>query len=114
MNTRIAKVGAGAAVAAVLASGVAAYYFTKTPGGKKAAQKIKKTSAELGKQISHRVSTAKKITKKYYEGIIDDLVDEYAKQRKIAHATASNLKHDLKQHWKEVNHELKAKPKKVK
>ncbi len=100
---------AGAAVAAVLASGIATYFFTQTPTGKTATKKIKTTASELGKAISHRVAATKKITKEYYTTMVDDLVEDYAKRKKIAHASVKALKQDLKRNWKEVQKELKAK-----
>lgn len=107
MTNKIVKVGASAAVAAVLASGVAAYYFTQTPQGKNTAKKIKKVAANLGKELAHKVATAKKVSKQHYEEAIEELVDQYTKKKKIAATTADHLKKDLKRNWKEVQAELK-------
>lgn len=107
MANKLTKVGAGAAVAAVLASGVAAYYFTQTPQGKNTAKKIKKVATNLGKELAHRVAVAKKVSKQHYEAAVDELVDQYTKKKKVAKASAAHLKKDLKRNWKEVQVELK-------
>jgi hypothetical protein len=103
------KVAVGTTLAAVLAAGAAAYFFTKTESGKAAAKKIKTTVAGLSKDIAHRVSAAKHLTQKKYDEIVEQVVDEAAVQRKVAGHTVKALKRDLKAHWREVRSELKAK-----
>ncbi|MDP3971212.1 MAG: hypothetical protein Q8P90_06020 [bacterium] len=101
------KVAAGTAVGALLAAGAATYFFTQTKQGKKAAVKIKQTASELSKDISHKVSKARDMSKKKYDEIVDQIVDEYAEKKKVAETTVTSLKKDLKSHWADVNKELK-------
>lgn len=109
-KSKLGKVAAGTALAAALAAGAAAYFFTQTKSGKAAAKKIKEQAAHLSKEITHRVSTFRKVSQEKYNEIVDEIVDEYAKKKKIASAQVDSLKRDLKSHWKDVSHELKANP----
>lgn len=105
----VSKVAIGTTLAAVLAAGAAAYFFTKTPTGKAAAKKIKATVANLSKEIAHRVSSAKKVTQAKYNEIVEQVVDEAVAQKKVGRHTVRALKRDLKSHWRAVQAELKTK-----
>ncbi|MFA6474652.1 MAG: hypothetical protein WCV88_00440 [Patescibacteria group bacterium] len=96
-------------VGAVLAAGVAAYFFGQTKSGKLTAKKIKDTAIDLSKDISKRVHVIKKISQKKYDEIVEQVVDEYAAQKKVGTGTVKSLKRDLKTHWKLVQRELKRK-----
>lgn len=105
----VSKIAVGTTLAAVLAAGAAAYFFTQTTSGKSAAKKIKSTVAGLSKEIAHRVSAAKEMTQKKYDEIVEQVVDEAAAQKKVGKQTVKALKRDLKAHWREVRAELKSK-----
>ncbi len=102
----LAKFAVGAAVSAVLAAGAATYFFTQTASGKKAAKKIQAAAANLSKEITSRLEHLKKVTQSQYNNIVDQVVDEYAAQRKVGKQTVHALKRDLKNHWRQVNKEL--------
>lgn len=105
---KIGKVAAGTALGALLAAGAAAFFFTQTKVGKDAGKKIKEEATHLSKEISHRVSTFRKMSQEKYDEIVDDIVDEYGKKKKLAGTQMDSLKRDLKSHWKEVSRELKS------
>ncbi|EKD75955.1 MAG: hypothetical protein ACD_43C00270G0006 [uncultured bacterium] len=107
----VSKIAVGTTLAAVLAAGAAAYFFTKTPAGKSAAKKIKTTVASLSKEIAHKVSAAKDMTQKKYNEIVEQVIDEAVAQKKVGRHTVKALKRDLKSHWKAVHAELKTKRK---
>ena len=104
----ISTVALGTTLSAILAAGAAAYFFTQTKSGKVAAKKIKTTAAGLSREISHRFSQAKTMTEKKYGEIVDEVVDEYAAQKKVGRHTVKALKRDLRAHWREVKREVKA------
>lgn len=103
----IGKIAVGTTVGALLTAGAAAYFFTQTKTGKQAAKKIKEHAIHLGKEISHRVSKVRNLSKKKYDEIVDEIVDEYANKKKIASAQVVSLKKDLKSHWNDVQKELR-------
>lgn len=102
------KLAAGLAVAALLATGTA-LFLTQTKSGKKAAKKIKIEAVELGKKAAQKMAKLKTISQKKYNEVIEEIVDDYAKKKKVAKTTASAIKKDLKAHWHEVRKELKKK-----
>lgn len=105
----IATVAVGTTVGAVLAAGAAAYFFTQTKSGKAAAKQIKTTAVGLSREIGQRIHTVKKVSQDKYNAIVEEVVDEYAAQKKVGKQTVKSLKRDLKTHWKDVQSELKKK-----
>jgi paraquat-inducible protein B len=102
------KFAAGLAVAALVATG-AALFLTQTSSGKKVVKKIKADAVELGKKVAHRVAKLKTISQKKYNEVVEEIVDEYAKKKKVAEKTAISMKKELKDHWHQVKKELKTK-----
>lgn len=102
----LSAVAVATTVGAVLAAGAAAYFFTQTKAGKATAKKVKTIATGLSKEISTRLHAVKKLTQARYDEIVDQVVDEYAAQRKVAGHTVVALKRDLKTHWREVKREL--------
>jgi gas vesicle protein len=105
----VTTVAVGTTVGAVLAAGAAAYFFTQTKSGKAAAKKIKSTAVGLSREIGKRVHAVQKLSQSKYNDIVEEVVDEYAAQKKVGKQTVKSLKKDLKTHWKEVQRELKKK-----
>ncbi|MFH0819256.1 MAG: hypothetical protein V1898_04640 [Patescibacteria group bacterium] len=103
------KIAIGTTIGAIVAATGAVLFFTKTKAGEQTAKKIKEYATHLGKEISHKVTEIKDISQIKYEKIVDDIVDEYSKKKKIATTTTKAIKKDLKAHWKEVKKELKKK-----
>lgn len=107
------KLAIGTGVAALMATG-AALFFVKTTPGKKTAKKIKAEAVELGKKAAAKLQDLKLISKDKYEEVVEQLVNDYVKSKKIAKAQAAGLKKDLKGHWREIKKEIKKKPAKSK
>ncbi len=103
----LSTVAIGTTLGAVLAAGAAAYFFTQTKSGKDAAKKIKTTAIGLSSEIGKRVHAVSKMTQEKYNAIVEEVVDEYAAQKKVGKETVKSLKRDLKTHWKAVQNELK-------
>lgn len=100
-------VALGTALGALFAAGAATFFFTKTKTGKEAATKLKKEVRVLSTELTARVGALTELSQKKYEKIVEDIVDQYAAQRKIAPTTVKALKQDLKSHWREVRAEVK-------
>jgi len=109
IHKTVSRVAVGTTIGAVLAAGAAAYFFTQTKSGKQAAKQIKTSAIGLSREISKRVQSAKKISQSKYNDIVEEVVDEYAVQKKVGKHTVVALKRDLKTHWRDVKRELKKK-----
>jgi pyruvate formate-lyase activating enzyme-like uncharacterized protein len=57
--------------------------------------------------VSKRVEKGAKMTKKMYEDMIDDLMVEYTKRKKLTTAAAKELTAQLKKEWTQIQKELK-------
>lgn len=108
MGKRI-NLAVGGALAALLAGG-AALYLTKTKSGKDTAKKIKSHAKVIGKKIAAKVKKTKALSQKKYGKIVEEVVTNYAKDKKIAEQAAKGVAKDLKDHWHMVKKELKKKP----
>lgn len=108
MGKRI-NLAVGTVLAAMLAGG-AALYLTKTKGGKETAKKIKIYAKSIGNKIAKKAEKTKALTQKKYGKIVEEVVAEYAKDKKIASQAAKEVSKDLKGHWRQVKAELKKKP----
>jgi len=109
LKKAISTVAVGSALGAILAAGAAAYFFTQTKTGKSTVNDLKKSAADLSKEISQRVHTIQKLTQAKYNDIVEEVVNEYAVQKKVGVHTVKALKKDLQAHWKQVQKELKGK-----
>lgn len=109
LGKAISTVAVGSAIGAILAAGAAAYFFTQTKTGKSTVKDLKKSAADLSKEISRRVHAIRKLSQTKYNEIVEEVVDEYAAQKKVGTHTVKALKKDLQAHWKEVKAELKKK-----
>lgn len=105
----LSRIAVGTTLGAVLAAGAAAYFFTQTKSGKQAAKQIKTSAIHLSKEISKRLEKAKSVSQTKYNDIVEEVVDEYAAQKKVGKHTVVALKRDLKTHWRDVKQELKKK-----
>lgn len=103
----LSTVAVGTTLGAILAAGAAAYFFTQTKSGKTAAKKIKTTAVGLSREINQRLGKIKRVSQSKYNDIVEQVVDEYAAQKKVGKHTVTALKRDLKTHWREVKRELR-------
>jgi len=98
----------GAGVAAAVAAGVFGF-FTQHPKGKKLAKQSKKTIAELTHIVASRAEKIQTITQAAYNHIVDEVMDQYAEQKKMTAVNAAELAKQLKKEWSAVKKELQRK-----
>lgn len=98
----------GLAAGSVIAAG-ATLFFAKTKVGKDAVKKIKNNAIDLSKKATAKLDALKEVTQEKYNVIIDDVVEDFVKSKKIAKHEVKSIKQDLKSHWQEIKKELKAK-----
>ena len=101
----------GVAIGAVVAGAAALLFAPKS--GKELRKDIKKTAHELSNQVLKEVDKAKVLSKEKYHDIVEKVVDEYTKNKKVAANAVKMLKTDLKGKWGEVEKGAKAAKKKV-
>lgn len=95
----------GIALGAVVAGAAALLFAPKS--GKELRADIKKASTDVTKKVLSEVEKAKDMSEKKYHQIVDKVVDEYTKNKKVAIQAVTMLKKDLKGKWKEVEKEVK-------
>lgn len=96
----------GAGVAAAAAAGIVAF-LTQTTQGKKMVKKGREHAADLAHEVAKRAEKAKKLTKKGYEQLVDDVVAEYAAKKKMTAVAAKELSAQLKKEWTRIQKQLK-------
>lgn len=96
----------GAGIAAAAAAGVIGF-LTQTKKGKALASKGKEHAAELAKSVAMKAEKMKNLTQEKYEEIVDDIVADYQRRRKITKDAAKELAVELKKEWTRVRKELK-------
>ena len=92
----------GTAIAAAVAAGVV-IFFTSTKKGQETSAKIKKYATDLGRKISEKCDECKDLTQKKYDEIVDQVVDEYGADKKLAAKVVTMIKTDLKKRWTDVD-----------
>ncbi len=105
-KTKTKAIAVGATVAAVLSAG-AAIFLTQTKAGKKITNNAKEHAIELGQELSHRISKVKKMSKAQYDKIVSEIVEQYAKKRKLTTAKAKDVERELKRHYTDVKKHIK-------
>lgn len=98
----------GAGFAGVIAAGLYAF-FTQNPKGKKIAKDGKMTMTDITREVVARSEKIKKISKKAYDAIVDDVLRQYQDQKKMTAASATELALELKKEWNAVKKELQKK-----
>lgn len=101
-----AKIFFRAGVAAVIAAGVAVL-FAQTKKGKKLIAQGKTQAAELAKLVTQKTEMIKSLSKEAYEQIIDEVVADYQKQKKLTGRSAKTITGMLKEQWSDVKKEMK-------
>ncbi len=93
----------GATIGALLGS-VVALLLGADP--KKIGKDIIKITSNIAERIATETEKAKGLTKDKYEGIVDKVVGEYSKDKKIAQSTLKKVNKELKAKWLEVKKEF--------
>lgn len=96
----------GAGVAAAVVAGVVGF-LTKTKKGQQIAKKGYKEMVELGRMVAHRAEHVRNMTKQRYEELVDDVVAEYERKKKLTKDAAAELATELKKEWNKVKGEIK-------
>lgn len=96
----------GAGVTAAVAAGVVGF-LTQTKKGKALTKQGQKEIAVITKKIAKKADEVKRLSKEKYEEIVDDVVAEYEKKKKLTKAAGVELANELKKEWNEVKKELK-------
>ncbi|HLD22150.1 MAG TPA: hypothetical protein VJB65_04585 [Patescibacteria group bacterium] len=110
-NRKPSKYLLGASIAAAVAAGVVAF-LTQTKKGKQLAFQGKQHAADIAKLVAARVETMKLFTQERYSVMIDEVLSEYQRRKKITKDAAEELSKTLKNEWNTVKKELKKPPKK--
>lgn len=99
----------GLALGALLGSALGLFFSPST--GKKNREKFKKVSQKVSEQLVTDVSKAKRIGKKEYEAIVENVINKYSKDDLLDLQAWKEIASELKLRWKDIQKELKAKPK---
>lgn len=101
----IKKVGAGAALGAVVAT-AATLFLTSSPEGKKLVKDAKKGAVHLGKTVVNKAKKVKALTEKKYHAVVDEAVEEFVADKKMAKAEITKIKRELKKKWQIIKKEI--------
>ena len=108
---KVAGIVGGVAVAAL-----GAFFYAKTPKGKKQVAKISaKASAwavNAKKDILNRVKDLKEVNEKTYHTVVDAVMKKYETVKKIAPKEVAMVGNELKKHWAAAKKEIGAQIKK--
>ena len=99
----------GALIASALAAGAAFFVNKKLSSGTKA--EAKKTVVDLTKKIVSRLQSLKQMSKGNFDMVVDAVIDEYQKGKKMSTDTAKEVKGELKSQWKMIERELRSESK---
>lgn len=91
----------GVGVAAAVVAGVVGF-LTKTRKGQQLAKKGYKEMVELGRVIADRAEHVKNLTKQKYDAMVDEVVADYEKRKKMTGQAAGELAAELKSEWNKV------------
>jgi gas vesicle protein len=97
----------GAGVATAAAAGLVAW-FTQTKQGKALGKHAEKYVKDITKTLSHATQKMTNVSKKEYEVLVDELVDQYKVNKKLTRAAAEELSNTLKKQWNQIKKELVA------
>lgn len=95
---------------AVAAASLGAYFYSKTPTGKKQVAKIK-TKATLWanqakRDILKHVKSLKEVNQKNYNSVVDAVLKKYKEVKKIAPKEITVVANELKKHWNNAKKEI--------
>jgi gas vesicle protein len=95
----------GALLGALLGSAAALLTTSKT--GKQRREEIKKLSSDLSGKIVKEVQKMKELSQEQYEAVVERVVREYGKKKKVAKATLEEVIDELKDKWVEIKKGLR-------
>ena len=100
----------GLALGAVLGSALGLFL---SPGkGKENREKFKKVSKKVSEELITNVTKLKNVGKKEYEEVVEKIIKKYEKEDLLTASAWGEIATELKLRWKDIQKELKKKPKK--
>ncbi|PIU17782.1 MAG: hypothetical protein COT18_12220 [Elusimicrobia bacterium CG08_land_8_20_14_0_20_59_10] len=97
---------AGIVLGAVAA---AATYFLTGKRGEKSREKIAAWTLKVKGEVLAKMRKMKEINQEAYYELVDDIADRYERVEKISAEEIKRLRPELKNAWKHISKELKAK-----
>lgn len=91
-----------------LLAGGAAVGFAMSKSGQQLSKDLKKDLKALAKNLSMSLHQMQDVTKEGFDELADTLVEEYARQKKLAGNTKKSLKRALQAKWHEMEAEYLA------
>lgn len=95
----------GALFGALIGTAVALLTTNKT--GKQRRDEIKKMSKDLFGKIMKEVEKMKVLSKEKYNEVVERVVAEYGKKRKLAAKVIGEMKSELKSRWADIQKHMK-------
>ncbi|MFA6537624.1 MAG: YtxH domain-containing protein, partial [Patescibacteria group bacterium] len=96
---------AGLAFGALL-GGVLGLFFSPA-NGKKNREKFLKVSRKVSAELVQKLATAKNLSKKEYEKIVENIIKKYSKEDLLEKEAWLQIASELKDRWKEILVEIK-------
>ncbi len=107
MNSKVKTAGI---IGALTAAALGAYFYAKTPKGKK---QIAKTKAEAAawangakRDILRHVKELKAVNQKTYHTVVDAVLKKYKTAKKLAPKEIAVVSKELKKHWTNAKKEI--------
>jgi len=97
----------GLALGALLGSAISVFFNPKS--GKKNRDKFNKVSKTVSQQLIKEVAKAKKLGKKEYETIVENIVKKYSKEDLLTADAWGEIMNELKLRWTDIQKEIKKK-----
>lgn len=97
----------GMILGGILAAG-AAIGFAMTKGGKELGEDLQKDLKAIAKHLKKALHELEDVTKEKYDALVETVVDEYTKDKKLAIEAKNDLVHALKDKWHEMEEEYLA------
>ncbi len=101
-----AEVGIGLAAGAAVAAIAGAYYLFGTKAGTRQRTKIKGWVFKAKGEVLEQMEKMKKIDKKAYHAVVDDVVKRNKKIKNIDMKELIALANDLKKHWRSIEAQI--------
>ena len=93
---------AGAGLAAGVVLGLAAGLFLRSEKGKELQKDVQAKAKILQKQLLARAQYVDELTEEGYDELIDDVLEAYAKGKRLVKAEVPALKKELRKQWRLV------------
>jgi hypothetical protein len=95
------------ALAAGIATGLAAGLFIRSKNGQRMTEDAKKMAAQMQKQLMKKMEQVKDLTQEKYQELVDDIVERYQGTKDLAASEIEDLKMYLLDQWDDIRSQLK-------